>query len=87
MDEDNPSVDEFLQALLQIQREVRDREEKARLEALLKLQLQRQEQAKREAVARLFSQAMQESIQEARMEEQRKRQQVELVRLLQALGL
>ncbi|KAK0724579.1 hypothetical protein B0H67DRAFT_108687 [Lasiosphaeris hirsuta] len=86
-DEDGPSVEEFLQALLQIQREVTNREEKARLEALLKLELQRQEQAKREAVARLFAQAMQEAVEEAMMEEQRKRQQAELVRFLQALGL
>ena len=86
-DEDDPSVEEFLQALLQIQREVRDREEKARLEALLRLQLQRQEQAKREAVGRLFAQAMQEALQEAVMEEQKKREQAELVRFLQALGL
>jgi len=80
---------------MQIQREVQNREERARLEALLKIELQRQEKAKRDAVAVLYAQAMKhaldeamaEVLEEAIQEEKRRRQEVELVRYLRALGL
>ncbi|KAK3997963.1 hypothetical protein QBC44DRAFT_303083 [Cladorrhinum sp. PSN332] len=73
-----PSVEEFLQALLQIRQEVQNREERARLEALVRIELQRQDQAKKEAVASLYMEAMQEMMNEALAEEQRRRGQEEL---------
>jgi hypothetical protein len=86
-DEDDPTVQDFLTALLQIQRAAETAQEKARLEALVRQRLAKQEQEKREAVAQLYRQAMMEAIQEAAAEEERKRRQAALVQFFQGLGL
>ncbi|KAK4445427.1 hypothetical protein QBC34DRAFT_384225 [Podospora aff. communis PSN243] len=73
---DIAAVEDFVAALLQIQRAALNAQEKARREALLRQRLAQQEQAKREAVARLYLQAMAEAIREAEEDE-----------FLRALGL
>jgi hypothetical protein len=71
---------------LQIYREAKSLEERAQLEALVRMDLARQERAKREAVAQLYAQAMQQIIEQAMVEEQKRRQQAELAQFLRALG-
>jgi hypothetical protein len=85
-EEEDASAEEFLQAFLQIYREAKSLEERAQLEALVRMDLARQERAKREAVAQLYAQAMQQIIEQAMVEEQKRRQQAELAQFLRALG-
>ncbi|KAK0752375.1 hypothetical protein B0T18DRAFT_89581 [Schizothecium vesticola] len=85
--DDDTSVEEFLAALMRIQRAAETAQEKARLEALVRQRLAQQEQAKREAVGRLYLQAMSQAIKEAAEEEERQRKEAALVLFFQSLGL
>ncbi len=81
----NTSVEDWIKALTQIQQEVQDAQQRAALEAVLRLRLQQEAQEKQDAVKRaLYLRSMME--QYAKEEEERREQQ-QALRLLQILGL
>jgi hypothetical protein len=87
-DDDELTAEEFLEALLQLQKEYNSAAERAVYEAMLKERLKQQEQAKQAAVQRLFAQAMQEyalELEKKRRQQQERQQYLALLQTVQAL--
>ncbi|KAJ9657203.1 hypothetical protein H2201_008254 [Coniosporium apollinis] len=84
-DGDDLSVEDWIQALSQIQQEVQDAQQRDTLEAILMQRLQQEEQERQEAViSALYLKA---ALQHHAREQEEKRKQEQALRLLQLLGL
>lgn len=88
-DDNEPTDEDWLEALRQIRQQATDARQRARLEAILMQKLQQEKQERREAViAALYLQATLQN--HAKEQEQRRKQeqaQAEALRFLQLLGL